>query len=130
MRLFVLVIALFCGLGLQNAHASGANWMFLGISSVDMSTDYYDANSIARDSGFISGPTVRVTIFVEYPATHPDLKSEQCLMQFYCKNKTFLTLERHQIKKNGSTNNITKQSWVDDVPPNTIAEKLFKIVCR
>lgn len=126
-RLLVLVLL---GASLQNSYANNENWIFLGISSIDKSTDYYDTNSIKKDSGLFSGPTAKVTVLAAYPDNHPELKSEKGFMQFYCKKKTFLTLERHQLRKDGSTKRITKQSWVQDVPPNTIADKLFNIVCK
>lgn len=115
---------------LQNTYGVSENWVFLGISSVDFSSDYYDANSIKINSGLFSGPTAKVTVLAVYPDNHPELKSEKAFMQFYCKKKTFLTLERRQIRKDGSTKRITKQSWVQDVPSHTIAEKLFNIVCK
>ena len=130
MKRLVFFATLLVGCCLSDAHATNENWIFLGISSIDISTDYYDANSIKIDSGFFSGPTAKVTVLVVYSDNHPELTSEKAFMQFYCKKKTFLTLERHQLAKNGAIKSITKQSWVQDVPPNTIAEKLFNIVCR
>ena len=130
MRLFWIFALLFFLLLMQCANVDEENWVFLGISSIDVSTDYYDANSIRKGSGFFSGPTAKVSVLVIYPDNHPELKSEKALVQFYCKKKTFLTLEKLQLRKDGTTKKVTKQSWVLDVPPNTIAEKLFNIVCR
>ena len=130
MRRLVFFVILLVGFSFQDAYAANEKWIFLGISSIDMSTDYYDANSIKINSGLFSGPTAKVTFLAIYPDNHPELKSEKAFMQFYCKKKPFLTLERHQLRKDGSTKRITKQSWVQDVPRNTIAEKLFNIVCK
>lgn len=126
--IFFSLIILLCLL--QQAEGANENWVFLGISSINMSTAYYDSNSIKKDSGIFSGPTAKVNILSVYPDNHPELKSEIGYMQFYCTKKTFLTLKRLQMKKDGGTKKITKQSWVQDVPPGTIADKLFNIVCR
>lgn len=130
MKRLVFLVIIFVGFSFQDAHAANEKWIFLGISSIDMSTDYYDAHSVRKGSGLFSGPTAKVTILVVYPDKYPTLKSEKAFMQFYCKKKTFLTLERHQLLKDGSIKRITKQSWVQEVPPGTIADKLFNIVCK
>ncbi len=126
----LLAVIVLIGIFLQNTYAANESWLYLGISSVDFSTVYYDANSIIKDSGLFSGPTAKVTVLAVYPDNHPELKYEKAFMQFYCKKRTFLTLKRNQVRKDGSTKRITKQSWVQDVPSNTIAGKLFNIVCK
>lgn len=88
----LLAVLILLGGFLQNTYGASENWVFLGISSVDFSTDYYDANSIKINSGLFSGPTARVTVRAVYPDNHPELKSEKAFMQFYCKKKTFLTI--------------------------------------
>jgi hypothetical protein len=52
MRLSRIFALLFFLLLMQCANANEENWVFLGISSVDMSTDYYDANQHKKRFGF------------------------------------------------------------------------------
>ncbi len=59
MRKTGLLVLILIGAFLQNSYAAGhfsENWVFLGISSVDFSTDYYDANSVKKESGLYCDP--------------------------------------------------------------------------